>query len=96
MNDSWKDPEIVITPLIVDNAPFQREYLGLAQKYYTQVGQSQEEHDSVFGRLCMASAHFLNKNFQGCVMYLNSVRTHYYNDDTFNYNYGQVRMNEIR
>ena len=23
-------------------------------------------------------------------MYLNSVRTHYYNDDTFNYNYGQA------
>ena len=53
---------------------------------------SESEHDSVFGRLCMASAHFLNSNFEHCILYLNSVRTHYYNDDTFNFNFAQVRQ----
>lgn len=39
----------------------QREYLQTAQSTFNQVGSSENEHDSVFGRLCMASAHFLSR-----------------------------------
>jgi intraflagellar transport protein 56 len=39
----------------------------------------------------MASAHFLSKNFEHAALYLNSVRTHYYNDDTFNFNFAQAK-----
>jgi intraflagellar transport protein 56 len=69
---------------------FQREYLQTAQTSFNQVGSSESEHDSVFGRLCMASAHFLSRNFDHAALYMNSVRQHYYNDDTFNFNYAQV------
>lgn len=68
----------------------QREYASTAQNYFNRVGSSESEHDSLFGRVCMASAHFLSGNFDHCALYLNSVRTHYFNDDTFNYNFAQV------
>lgn len=74
----------------------QREYLQTAQNAFNQVGSSETEHDSVFGRLCMASAHFLARNFDHAALYMNSVRTHYYNDDTFNFNYAQVILYFIK
>jgi len=68
-----------------------REYTSAAQNYFNRVGSSESEHDSIFGRLCMASAHFLSGNFDHCALYLNSVRTHYFNEDTFNFNFAQAK-----
>lgn len=68
----------------------QREALASAQNYFSRIGSLETEQDTIPGRLCMASAHFLSGNYEQCLLYLNSIRTHYYNDDTFNFNYAQV------
>ncbi|OXA51847.1 Intraflagellar transport protein 56 [Folsomia candida] len=80
-----------IVNLLLSYETGNREYLQTAQSTFNQVGSSENEHDSVFGRLCMASAHFLSRNFDHASLYMNSVRQHYYNDDTFNFNYAQAK-----
>lgn len=39
----------------------------------------------------MASAFFLYNQFEEVLVYLNSVRSYFVNDDTFNYNYAQAK-----
>ena len=39
----------------------------------------------------MAASFFLLKQFDDVLLYLNSIKSYYYNDDTFNYNYGQAK-----
>lgn len=39
----------------------------------------------------MASAFFLYNQFEEVLIYLNSIRSYFINDDTFNYNYGQAK-----
>lgn len=43
----------------------------------------------------MASAFFLYGQFEEVLVYLNSIRSYFVNDDTFNYNYGQVSGGKI-
>uniref|UniRef100_A0A914ZLS9 Uncharacterized protein n=1 Tax=Parascaris univalens TaxID=6257 RepID=A0A914ZLS9_PARUN len=38
----------------------------------------------------MASAYFLMKQFEEVLVYLNSIKSYFYNDDTFNFNIGQA------
>jgi intraflagellar transport protein 56 len=38
----------------------------------------------------MASAHFLWRQFDEVLVYLNSIKAFFTQDDTFNYNYGQT------
>lgn len=38
----------------------------------------------------MASNHFLLKQFEDVLVYLNSIKDYFYSDDTFNFNYGQA------
>lgn len=38
----------------------------------------------------MASAFFLYGQFEEVLVYLNSIRSFFVNDDVFNYNYAQV------
>jgi intraflagellar transport protein 56 len=71
------------------------EHLRLAQKYFNLVGGSASECDTIPGRQCMASAFFLMKRFDDVLIYLNSIKDYFYNDDTFNFNYGQVRSSCI-
>jgi intraflagellar transport protein 56 len=39
----------------------------------------------------MAACFFLLKQFDDVLLYLNSIKSYYYNDDTFNFNYGQAK-----
>ena len=39
----------------------------------------------------MAACFFLLKQFDDVLLYLNSIKSYYYNEDTFNYNYGQAK-----
>ncbi len=73
-----------------------REHLKIAQQYFQLVGGSASECDTIPGRQCMAACFFLLKQFDDVLLYLNSIKSYYYNDDTFNYNYGQVRLLKIQ
>lgn len=39
----------------------------------------------------MASAFFLYGQFEEVLVYMNSIRSYFVNDDTFNYNYAQAK-----
>ncbi|CAF3458275.1 unnamed protein product [Rotaria sp. Silwood1] len=42
----------------------------------------------------MASCYFLHKRFDDVIVYLSSIKTYFYNDDTFNFNYAQAKAHE--
>ncbi|KAL7747466.1 Intraflagellar transport protein 56 [Sorochytrium milnesiophthora] len=69
-----------------------REYIKIAHQYYQLVGGSASECDTIAGRQSMASCFFLLKHFEDVVMYLSSIKTYFFNDDAFNYNYGQAKV----
>jgi len=68
-----------------------REHLKVAQQYFQLVGSSASECDTIHGRQCMASCFFLLKQFDDVLIYLNSIKTYFYNDDDFNFNYAQAK-----
>ena len=39
----------------------------------------------------MAACFFLLKQFDDVLLYLNSIKSYFYNDDTFNFDYGQAK-----
>ncbi|KAJ0047304.1 hypothetical protein NL108_005124, partial [Boleophthalmus pectinirostris] len=47
--------------------------------------------DTIPGRQCMASCFFLLRQFEDVLVYLNSVKNYFFNDDTFNFNYAQAK-----
>lgn len=63
-----------------------------AQQYFHLVGGSASECDTIPGRQSMASAFFLYGQFEEVLVYLNSIRSFFINDDVFNYNYAQVNI----
>ncbi|GAB6027083.1 Intraflagellar transport protein 56 [Chamberlinius hualienensis] len=68
-----------------------REHTKVAQQYFQLVGSSPSECDTIPGRQCMASCFFLLRQFDDVLLYLNSIKSYFYNDDTFNFNYGQAK-----
>uniref|UniRef100_A0A493SXB4 Intraflagellar transport protein 56 n=1 Tax=Anas platyrhynchos platyrhynchos TaxID=8840 RepID=A0A493SXB4_ANAPP len=68
-----------------------RDHLKIAQQFFQLVGESASERDTIPGRLCMASFCFLLRHFGNVLLYLNSVKSYFYNDDTFNFNYAQAK-----
>eukprot|EP00794_Sanderia_malayensis_P009225 gene9225-10198_t len=68
-----------------------REHLKIAQQYFQLVGGSASECDTIHGRQCMASCFFLLKQFEDVLIYLNSIKSYFYNDDSFNFNYAQAK-----
>lgn len=72
-------------------AYLQREHLKVAQQFFQLVGGSASECDTIPGRQCMSSCFFLLKQFDDVLLYLSSIKSYYYNDDNFNFNYAQVR-----
>ncbi|XP_031628758.1 intraflagellar transport protein 56 [Contarinia nasturtii] len=68
-----------------------REHLKNAGQYFQLVGGSATECDTIGGRQCMASAFFLYGQFEEVLVYLNSIRSFFVNDDVFNYNYAQAK-----
>ena len=65
-----------------------QEQLKMAQQYFQLVGASASECDTIPGRQCMASCFFLLKQFEDVLIYLKSIKTYFYDDDDFNWNYG--------
>ncbi|XP_049287602.1 intraflagellar transport protein 56 [Anopheles funestus] len=68
-----------------------KEHLKNAQQCLHLVGGSASECDTIPGRQSMASAFFLYGQFEEVLVYLNSIRSYFVNDDTFNYNYAQAK-----
>ncbi|KNC54970.1 tetratricopeptide repeat protein 26 [Thecamonas trahens ATCC 50062] len=64
------------------------ENLEYAQKLYQIVGLSATECDTIPGRQCMASYLYLVGEYDQVLVYLDSIKTYFYLDDDFNYNYG--------
>ncbi|MEJ1280763.1 tetratricopeptide repeat domain 26 [Cricetulus griseus] len=70
-----------VLPPLVDVIPEAR--LNLVIYYLRQ--------DTIPGRQCMASCFFLLKQFDDVLIYLNSFKSYFYNDDIFNFNYAQAK-----
>ncbi|XP_010129438.1 PREDICTED: tetratricopeptide repeat protein 26 [Buceros rhinoceros silvestris] len=68
-----------------------RDHLKIAQQFFQLVGESTSECDTIPGRQCMSSCFFLLRQFGNVLVYLNSVKSYFYNDDTFNFNYAQAK-----
>ncbi|NXG58068.1 IFT56 protein, partial [Hemiprocne comata] len=68
-----------------------KDHLKIAQQFFQLVGESTSECDTIPGRQCMSSYFFLLKQFDKVLMYLDSVKSYFYNDDTFNFNYAQAK-----
>uniref|UniRef100_A0A3Q3ENL1 Intraflagellar transport protein 56 n=1 Tax=Labrus bergylta TaxID=56723 RepID=A0A3Q3ENL1_9LABR len=68
-----------------------RDHLKIAQQFFQLVGGSASECDTIPGRQCMASCFFLLRLFDDVLIYLNSVKGYFFNDDTFNFNYAQAK-----
>ncbi|XP_053607597.1 intraflagellar transport protein 56 isoform X2 [Plodia interpunctella] len=68
------------------------EQMKLAQQSFHLVGSSASECDTIPGRQCMASSYFLAAQFEEVLVYLNSIKSFFVNDDTFNINYAQAKV----
>ncbi|XP_067998713.1 intraflagellar transport protein 56 [Melanerpes formicivorus] len=68
-----------------------RDHLKIAQQFFQLVGESASECDTIPGRLCMSSCFFLLRQFDNALIYFNSVKSYFHNDDTFNFNYAQAK-----
>mmetsp|Transcript_38089 Transcript_38089/g.84856 ORF Transcript_38089/g.84856 Transcript_38089/m.84856 type:complete len:556 (+) Transcript_38089:159-1826(+) len=65
-----------------------QEHQKTAQQYFQLVGASASECDTIPGRQCMASCFFLLKQFDDVLVFLQSIKSYFPNDDDFNWNYG--------
>ncbi|CAG2180680.1 unnamed protein product, partial [Oppiella nova] len=86
--------EYVLTGVVnaaVGQTQGSREHLKMAQQYFQMVGGSASECDTIPGRQCMASCFFILKQFDDVLLYLSSIKSYFYNDDTFNFNFGQAK-----
>ncbi|XP_067005193.2 intraflagellar transport protein 56 isoform X2 [Anabrus simplex] len=68
-----------------------RDHVKVAQQYFQLVGSSASECDTIPGRQCMASCFFLLRQFDDVLLYLNSIKSYFFNDDNFNFNYAQAK-----
>ncbi|NXF07615.1 IFT56 protein, partial [Smithornis capensis] len=68
-----------------------RDHLKIAQQFFQLVGESASECDTIPGRQCMSSCFFLLRQFPNVLIYLNSIKSYFYSDDTFNFNYAQAK-----
>ncbi|XP_076680325.1 tetratricopeptide repeat domain 26 isoform X1 [Andrena cerasifolii] len=68
-----------------------RDNVKTAQQYFQLVGSSASECDTIPGRQCMASCFFLYRQFEEVLVYLNSIKTYFSNEDSFNFNYAQAQ-----
>lgn len=71
-----------------------KEDLQKAQQYFQRVGMSPEDKDTISGRQCAASLYILMRDFYNANIYLESIKSFMYNDDTFNWNYGIAQAAE--
>ncbi|KIZ02488.1 Tetratricopeptide repeat protein 26 [Monoraphidium neglectum] len=64
------------------------DLLKQAQQDFQAVGASPAECDTIPGRQAMASCFFLLRQFDDVLVFLESVRSYFPDDDDFNWNYG--------
>ncbi|KAL6747777.1 flagellar protein Dyf13 [Haematococcus lacustris] len=64
------------------------DHLKTAQQYFQLVGSSPSECDTIPGRQCMASCFFLLKQYEDVLVFLQSIKSYFPNDDDFNWNFG--------
>uniref|UniRef100_A0A0N5AQW9 Intraflagellar transport protein 56 n=1 Tax=Syphacia muris TaxID=451379 RepID=A0A0N5AQW9_9BILA len=76
------DGALITLPSLVNEIPESR--LNLI-KFHLQ-------RDTVAGRQAMASAHFLLNQLDEALIYLDSIKEYFEDDDVFSYNYGQVLL----
>uniref|UniRef100_A0A914I0P0 Intraflagellar transport protein 56 n=1 Tax=Globodera rostochiensis TaxID=31243 RepID=A0A914I0P0_GLORO len=81
-----------ITHCMKGNENDSKELLKAAAQYFKVVGESPAECDTIIGRQSMASAYFLRQQYEEVLVYLDSIKTFFANDDTFNFNYGQTQL----
>ncbi|KAI9188078.1 hypothetical protein H9P43_002469 [Blastocladiella emersonii ATCC 22665] len=81
-----------IVNAVLGQAQDSREHLKQAQQHFQLVGSSASECDTIAGRQCMASCFFLLRHFDDVLIYLNSIKAYFFNDDTFNFNYAQTKV----
>ena len=91
-----KVPHEYILKGVVHASMFQqtglKDHAKQAQQYLHLVGTSATECDTIPGRQAMASSFFLYGQFEEVLVYLNSIRSFFINDDTFNFNYAQAKV----
>nr|CAG4646981.1 EOG090X04LA [Megafenestra aurita] len=68
-----------------------KEYVDTAIQYLHLVGGSSSECDTIPGRQCVASAFFLQRQYEDVLLYFNSIKSYLSNDDTFKFNLAQVQ-----
>ncbi|KAI5651931.1 intraflagellar transport protein 56 [Phthorimaea operculella] len=81
---------VVAVRLYNDSAD--EEQMKVAQQSFQLVGSSASECDTIPGRQCMASSYFLANQFEEVLVYLNSIKSFFVNDDTFSFNYAQAKV----
>ncbi|KAG9394019.1 Anaphase-promoting complex, cyclosome, subunit 3 [Carpediemonas membranifera] len=64
--------------------------LNLAKEWYSLVGGSATEQDTVPGRQAMSACLFLLRQFDDVIIYLDSIKQYFENDPTFHWNYGMA------
>jgi intraflagellar transport protein 56 len=64
------------------------ELIQLAQQAFQLVGSSPTDCDTIPGRQAMASYLFLLEQFEDSVMYLDSIKEYFLEDDAFNFTFG--------
>nr|CAG4646193.1 EOG090X04LA [Macrothrix elegans] len=67
-----------------------KEYVDIAIQYLHLVGGSTSECDTIPGRQCVASAFFLQRQYEDVLLYLNSIKSYLSTDDTFKFNLAQI------
>uniref|UniRef100_A0A7S1N908 Intraflagellar transport protein 56 n=1 Tax=Eutreptiella gymnastica TaxID=73025 RepID=A0A7S1N908_9EUGL len=65
-----------------------RDHIKMAQQYFQLVGASASECDTIPGRQCMASCFFLLKQFDDVLVYLNSIKSYFQEEEDFKWNLG--------
>ncbi|KAL3094077.1 hypothetical protein niasHT_027405 [Heterodera trifolii] len=81
-----------ITICIKGNEENSKELRKTAAHCFKVVGESPAECDTIIGRQSMASAYFLRQQYVEVLVYLDSIKPFFTNDDTFNFNYGQNQL----
>ncbi|MFH4980015.1 hypothetical protein AB6A40_006724 [Gnathostoma spinigerum] len=79
-----------ITYCIIGYEKQSKDHLKTAEQCFKLVGESSTECDTIIGRQAMASAYFLMRQFDEVLVYLNSIKSYFYNDDVFNFNIAQA------
>ncbi|XP_050055193.1 intraflagellar transport protein 56 isoform X2 [Aphis gossypii] len=65
------------------------------QSLFNMVGSSSSECDTIPGRQCMASSLFLEGRYDEVSLYLSSIKSYFSNDDSFNFNFAQVKLSLV-